>query len=112
MKKIKLFLNLALVLPLLGTPGVALAEEGWCYANYKEDPRSAFGLIAAFSLELSNRKATGQMTEQDFNWAYGEIGKANQAFATGEPKAGCLLLEELEIEFQLQPRPTPLDNPE
>lgn len=112
MTKIKLFLLAGLVLPLLGSPGVVLAEEGWCYANYKDNPRSPFGLIASFALELSARKTAGQMTEQDFNWAYAEIGKANEAFARNEPKAGCLLLEELEFEFQLQPRPAPLDNPE
>lgn len=112
MIKIKLFLYLALVLPLFGAPGVVLAETGWCYDNYKENPRSPFGLIASFSLELSARKNAGQISEQDFNWAYGEIGKANEAFARNEPKAGCLVLEELEMEFQLQPRPVPLDNPE
>lgn len=52
------------------------------------------------------------MTGQDFNWADAEIGKAGEAFARGEPKAGCLLLEELEMEFQLQPRPAPLDKSE
>lgn len=102
MTKIKPFLLAALVLPLLGHP--VLAEDGWCYENFKENPKSPFALIASFTIELSNRKAAGQMTEKDFNWAYREIGKANVAFANNEPKAGCLILEELEIEFQIQPR--------
>ena len=109
MTKIKPFLLIGLILGVFAPSGQVLAEDGWCYANYKENPRFPFGLITSFTLELSARKSNGQMTEQDYNWAYAEIGKANEAFANNEPKAGCLILDELEMEFQLQPRP--LDKP-
>lgn len=88
---------------LLAAPALA-QDEGWCFPRTQENPRYPFGLIVSFTMELNERKNAGQITAQDFDWAYGEIGKANQAFGNNEPKAGCLLLEEIEAEFQLMPR--------
>ena len=98
------FILLSFFLGLGLSEGFAQDGEGWCYANTKDNPKYPFGLMVAFTTELSARKNAGQITEADYDWAYAEIGKANQLFANNEPKAGCLLIEELELEYELLPK--------
>lgn len=99
---------LALLPLLLAAP--VHAEGGWCYADFQDNPKAPFALLASFTMELTARKNAGQVSEEDYKRTYGEIGAANEAFARGEPKAGCQKLEALEDEFKLLPRSKSLDN--
>lgn len=105
----RMTLFLAFFALLLAAP--VHAEGGWCYEEFQGNPKAPFAHLASFTMELTARKNVGQVSEADYQRAYAEIGAANEAFARGEPKAGCQKLEALEAEFRLLPRKEPVDNP-
>ncbi len=105
MTKSKILLALPLVFALLGPFHQVKGEEGWCFAAYKESPKSVFGFIASFSLELTARKNQDQISQSEYDRAMQTLQDANAAFARLESALGCQKIEAVDNEFHLRPNP-------